>query len=151
VGEVEALGSGVVAWLEAIGDEVGDDGGPDGFAFTDDDAVGVLEGFVGSGGDVEAAHDDGDACGAIAVGELIGFADLGGEGGDGDCVEVAGEAVEVFDIGDFDVGDVEVWRGHACEGEEAEGGEGGDDLAAFDEAGEVEADGEEFCVLAADT
>ena len=140
VGEVEVVAAGIVDGLEIAGEEVGNDGRPEGFAFADDDGVGVAEGFEGEGADVESAEDDASAEGAIAVGQSVGFEDLGGEAGDGDGVELFRNAGDIGEICNLKVADLYVARGESGEGEKTEAGERGDDLAALDEAGKSEAE-----------
>jgi len=145
------LVAGVVDGLESVGEEVGDDGGPKGFAFADDNSIGVAEGFKGEGADVESAEDDAGAEGAVSVGERVGFKDLGGEAGDGDGVELLRNTIDGSEICNLKVADIDVGRSESREGEETEAGERGDDLAALDEAGKGEAEGEEFGVADADS
>jgi len=62
--------------------------------FAEGDGVGVAraavaaESFVSQFGDVGAAHDDGDSCGANRVGDAIGLGDHSGHGADADQSDV---------------------------------------------------------------
>src|SRR5207247_10170141 len=94
--------------------------GPDRFAFTDDDTGAMLERFVRQGTDGNAAHHYGNAPGAIKIGDLVSFFDLGGESGQRDQVEVVGQFATVVQLRDFAIFDFEFRRCQASQSEQAE-------------------------------
>ena len=61
---------------------------PEALGLSDDDRIGVGRAFGGARGDVDAAEDDGDSCGAVGVGDGVGPA--GGLGEHADADEVGG-------------------------------------------------------------
>ena len=150
VGEIEAGRAGIVAGLQLPGQQVAAHGRPDGFAFPDDHAVGMPEGFIRPCGHVESAHEDRDAGSPAAVGQRVGLANLRGETRNGDGIEIAGQTVELLDVGHFHVAGLDFRRGQAGQREQSETWERGNDFAAFHETGKGQTDGEQFFIPAAD-
>ena len=110
----------------------------------------MAESFEGEGTDVESAEDDAGAESAVTIGERVRLEDLRGEAGDGDGIELFGNASDGGEICNLKVADVDVRRCEPCESEKAQAGERGDDLASLDKAGQSEAEGKEFGVAYAD-
>ena len=144
------VGFAAVDSLQSAALEIREHAPPERLAFADDDGAGVFERLVGHARDVQAAHNHGRAVRAVAVGDGVGVVDLCGERGNGDEIVVVGQIARVAQIGDLAVFDIEMIRCEAGEREQREARQGGDDFAAFDEAGQGETGGEQLRVLRAD-
>ena len=148
--EVELDAVGVVQALHPPGLEVFEQARPDELPLPHHDRVTVAERLGGLRRRVEAADHGPDSRLAVPAADLIRVPRLGRERGQGGQVTVR-QLVQTAKVGDLVVLDVEALRRQPCQGEQGEAGQGGDDLASLDEAGQRHAEPGELLVVGADS